>query len=286
MKKLITINSLSGGKTSSYLAVNHPASVEMFAIVCIEDHNAAGWLKKDKKALQYANDKLEKYIPIYGEFRATAEDPYIIYTMMQLEQKIGREIVWVRGKSFEDVIKQHKALPNQVWRFCTTDLKLIPIFEYTYMNYGEDVLMRLGIRYDEKERAETISNEFKFPFSCNNYGKKKQNWKTVEWRNVEYPMIENEDTHYRVTQFWNNNTDVRFSEDSNCQMCFWKHIQQLRKNFESNPPIMYWAGIQELVKGNTFKKEISLLETKEIGIQQDFNFGGGAENCKSGWCRG
>lgn len=283
---MTTVNSLSGGKTSSYLAMEHPADVELFSMVCIEDHNAGGWLKRDKKALLYANEKLEKYIPVYGEFRATAEDPIIIYTMMQLEQKMGREITWVRGKSFEAMISDHKALPNQYWRFCTTDLKLIPIFEHCYMNFGENVIMRLGIRYDESERAETITNHFKFPFSCNLYGQRQQNWKEVEWRNVEYPMIVKKETNLVVNRYWQVSPGVIFPEDSNCQMCFWKDFQQLRKNFEANPSIMYWGAVQEVIKENTFKKEMSLLETKKIGIQQDFNFGGGAENCKSGWCRG
>lgn len=283
---MTTINSLSGGPTSSYLAVHHPADVELFSMVCIDDHNAAGWLRRDKKALQYANEKLERYIPFYGEFRATAEDPYIIYTMMQLEQKLGREIIWVRGKSFEKMIADRKAIPNQFWRFCTTELKLIPIFEHSYMNYGEDVIMRLGIRYDEAERADSITNNFKFPFSCNLYGQRRQNWLEVEWRNVEYPMIEKKDTHYKVKHYWEKENGVHFCDDSNCQMCFWKDAQQLRKNFDKNPQIMYWGAIQEVIQDNTFKKEMSLLETQKIGIQQDFNFGTGAEGCRSGYCRG
>ena len=283
---MTTVNSLSGGKTSSYLAVHYPADVEMFAMVCIDNHNAAGWLRRDKKALQYANDKLQRYIPYYGEFRATAEDPIIIYTMMHLEQKIGRDITWVRGMSFEEMIKKQSVLPNQYWRFCTTILKLIPIFEYCYINYGEDVLMRLGIRHDEMERAETISNKFEFPFSCNLYGQKRQNWKEVEWRNVVYNLIEDFITNYHVNQYWNNNTDVIFADDTNCQMCFWKDPQQLRKNFDKNPQIMFWAAIQEYMKDATFKKDLSLLDIQKLGIQLDFNFGTGAEGCKSGWCRG
>lgn len=280
-----TVNSLSGGKTSSYKAVHYPADVEMFSMVCIENHNAAGWLRRDKKALQYANDKLEKFIPFYGEFRATAEDPIIIYTMMQLEQKIGREITWVRGMSFENMINKTSVLPNQYWRFCTTYLKLIPIFEYCYMNFGNDVLMRLGIRHDEQERAQTINNKFEFPVSCNTYGQKRQNWEEVEWRNVEYPLIVDGVTNYHVNQYWQKKNDVIFPDDSNCQMCFWKDVQQLRKNFDKNPSIMFWAAIQEYMKDATFKKEMGLIDVKDIGLQLDFNFGTGAENCKSGFCR-
>ncbi|PAM96814.1 hypothetical protein B4N84_00250, partial [Flavobacterium sp. IR1] len=75
------------------MAVHFPADVEMFSMVCIEDQNAAGgWLKRRKDLMRYANDKLERFAPVFGEFKATAEDPSIIQTMMELEQKIGREI--------------------------------------------------------------------------------------------------------------------------------------------------------------------------------------------------
>ena len=283
-----TVNSLSGGHTSSYLAVHYPADVELFSMVCVDDHNVGRWLKYNKDLLRYANEKLERYIPFYGEFKATAEDPVIIQTMMNLEQKIGREIVWVRGDSFETMIKNKKGLPNQQWRFCTTILKLMPIFEYCYTKYGDDILMRLGIRYDEEERANTIDNTFDFPFSCNLHGQRRQNWKKVEWRNVEFPLIKNKVFHKQVHDFWRNNTDVTFADDSNCQMCFWKDFQQLRKNFdnERTKPIMQWAGVTEDIKGATFKKEMSILDTANIGLQQSFVFGTGAEGCKSGWCRG
>lgn len=236
--------------------------------------------------LQYANEKLERYIPIYGEFKATAEDPIIIQTMMDLEQKLGSEIVWVRGKSFENVMRSF--LPNKHQRFCTTEMKLAPIFEYCYPKYGDDVLMRLGIRFDESERADFITNDFSFPVSCKTYGQRRQNWKKVEWRNVDYPLISGKVTHKVIRDFWNISQDVLFAEDSNCQMCFWKDAQQLRKNFDNEriAPIMWWAAVAEYMRNGTFKKEMGLQQISKIGIQQDFNFGTGAEGCKSGWCRG
>lgn len=155
-----TVNSLSGGYTSSYLAFHYPADVELFAMVCIDDHNTGRYFRQNKDLLKYANEKLERYIPVYGEFRATAEDPIIVKTMMDLEQKIGREIVWVRGKSFEQMIKDQSAIPNQYWRFCTTILKLIPIFEYCYPKFGDEVLMRLGIRFYETHRKNDSGQSF------------------------------------------------------------------------------------------------------------------------------
>lgn len=283
---MTTINSLSGGKTSSYLASNYKADVDMFAMVCIDNHNAAGWLRYNKKLLQYANDKLEKFIPEYGEFRATAEDPIIIQTMMDLEQKIGRNITWVRGISYDVLINKMGFIPNQIKSFCTTKMKLEPIFEECYLNYGTDIEMRLGIRYDEPDRLEDIGTSFKFPVSCNLYGQCRQNHQEIEWRKLSFPLEEDKIMHPHVVQYWNDHNDVVFADDSNCQMCFWKNEQQLRKNFDKNPAVMSWAGVAEDIQGSTFKKDISILDIKKLGLQLDFNFGTGAENCKSGYCGG
>lgn len=88
--------------------------------------------------------------------------------------------------------------------------------------------------------------------------------------------------------FWYNENDVVFAEDSNCQMCFWKDVQQLRKNFDQPRvnSIMWWSAVQEYLKDATFKKEIGLIDVAKIGLQMNFNFGTGAEGCKSGWCGG
>lgn len=90
-----TVNSISGGKTSAYIAVHYPADYEVFSLVCIDDKNCK---PKDTLINTYVNLKLEKFAPEYGEFIATAEDDKTLYAMMDLEQILGREIVWVRGK--------------------------------------------------------------------------------------------------------------------------------------------------------------------------------------------
>lgn len=54
-----TVNSLSGGKTSSYIAVHYPADIEVFALCCIDSHNAGRDI--DKLLMQMTNDKLQKY---------------------------------------------------------------------------------------------------------------------------------------------------------------------------------------------------------------------------------
>ncbi len=281
-----TANSLSGGRTSSYLAVHFPADYELFSMVCIEDQNAAGgWLKRRPHLLKYANEKLERFIPQYGEFKATAEDPVTIQTMMDLEQKLGREIIWVRDQSFENLIKsKNNFLPNKRMRFCTTELKLKPIFEYCYTHLPLKVKMRLGYRFDEMERKEKATTKFSFPYQCSLEGKRRQKHKTIDWRICDFPLIDEEPTiHPQIINYWKNNTDVVFPSDSNCQFCFWKDPQQKLINFKNNPAIMYWAAIQEEIIGNTLSDNISLLQNASISEQLDF-FGGTGSGCTSGMC--
>lgn len=86
-----TVNSLSGGKTSSYIAVHYPADYDVFALCCIDSHNAGRSI--DSKMKQRVNDKLQKYCSHYPEFVATSEDSKILQVMFDLEQMTGREII-------------------------------------------------------------------------------------------------------------------------------------------------------------------------------------------------
>ena len=279
-----TVNSLSGGKTSSYMAIHYPADIEIFSLVCIDCHNAAGTLKKDRKLIQRINDKLEHYIPQYGDFVATAEDPKTVKVMFDLEQKIGREIKWVRGPSFEKMMDKKSAVPNRQWRFCTYELKIKPIFEYLFMNTSLPVEMRCGYRFDELERKESFTNLTKFSNICEvkSNGKWQHRWQELEWRKGSFPLIEDHITHLHIQSFWKTEK-IEFPEDSNCQFCFWKQVQQLRKNFDTNLAIMQWASIQEILRDRTFKKENTLEQSKKVGLQLDFKFGTGS-GCQAGFC--
>jgi len=276
------VNSLSGGKTSSYIAMNYPADLELFSLVCIDDHNAGGPLKKDRKIIQRVNDKLQKYCSHENEFVATAEDPKTIYAMFDLEQLLGREIIWLRGMGFEQMMDYKKAIPNMAWRFCTSEMKMKPIFEFLYKYHELPVKMRIGYRYDEMERKDNFTDSFKFVKSTKTYGQKRQEWDEIVWREGDFPLIDNKIFHKDILDFWAN-YNIDWPLDSNCQNCFWKQPQQLRKNHDTNPSIMMWAAIQEIVRGNTFKKEITMLKASKIGLQEEFNFGTGS-GCQAGFC--
>jgi hypothetical protein len=264
-----TINSLSGGKTSSYMAAHYPADYEIFALVTLEDTNCT---PKDLGLVKKVSDKIGR------QFIATAEDDKTLVVMLELEQKIGREIKWVTGISFDALNKKRKALPNRMWRYCTTELKMRPIFDWWLQNISEKVHMNIGIRYDEAERAEKIQNSFKG--IVGSIGSRNK-WEEIEWREAKFPLIENKIMHPSVIS-WANSTGLQFPADSNCVGCFWKSINQLRKNWEDNKEKMEWFSEQESA-GNRWKKEMKYKSILNVGLQKDFEFGEGA-GCNAGFC--
>lgn len=278
-----TVNSLSGGRTSSYLAANYPADIDIFSLVVADCHNSNHRFRKDKKLVQMVNDKIKKHSLNKNEVISTPEDINTIKIIFELEQFIGREIKWVRGISFEELIAFKAAIPNQAMRFCTFLLKIVPIFEYLKSKDLHFVDMRIGYRYDEQERKDDFTNHIKYVDSVNLFGKFRNKWKTIEWRKGSFPLIEDKIIHPVIVDFWKPHKNFVYPDDSNCQMCFWKQLPQLRKNFDTNPSIMKWAGVQEAIKGNTFKKEMNLFKVAELGLQLDFILGTGS-GCGSGMC--
>ena len=265
-----TVNSLSGGKTSSYMAVHYPADYEVFALVTIEDVNCK---PKDEAFIKFVSDKIGK------EFIATAESDLTLKAMIDLEQKIGKGIIWVTGKTFEGLNKSRKSLPNMQWRFCTTEMKMRPIWDWWFKNIGEKIKMGIGFRYDEMERADRLSTSFK-GIVGRSKNDTQNKWEEIEWREGYFPLIENKIIHYQVKQ-WADKSGIVFPADSNCVGCFHKSLQQLRKNFENEPEKMQWFSDQE--KKARWKKEMKYSQIKKIGLQTDFIFGEGS-GCDGGYC--
>ena len=104
-----TVNSVSGGKTSAYVAANYPADIDVFSLVRIEDQNC---LFKDQKLRQAVEDRIQ------APFIGTAEDDTIVRTIFDLEQFIGRPITWITGPTFAALVERKGGyLPNRVSRY-------------------------------------------------------------------------------------------------------------------------------------------------------------------------
>lgn len=280
MAKIKTVNSLSGGKTSSYIAANYPADYEIFSLVCINDKASA---PKDKSIIKYVNEKLgDKFINQYGEFIATAEDDKTIIAMRDLEQIIGKPIIWLRGASFDEVIDSgtHTWLPSWARRYCTEKLKMLPIFLWAFNEIGVKCQMRIGFRFDEFSRQERFFNgsdptNFSIPVSCRTYGKKLQKHEKFKWRDCSFPLIRDGIKHEQIIDFWKGEkgliTDadgskrqIEFPIISNCVGCFHKKVDTLSIMWNQHPEKMRWFSSQEKKNMGTWLDSKILYET--IGL--------------------
>lgn len=279
MKK---VNSLSGGKTSSYIAANYPADYNVFSLVRTDDQNC---LFPDKKIRQIVSDKIGK------EFVGTLEEDAIIYTMLDLEQYIGKKIDWVSGITFDEIVEKKRGwLPNKLHRYCTTNLKLIPIFEWWYKNINNPVEMRIGYRANETKRAIRMNEkrnkngllEIKATISKHPNGRNK--WEIFEWQNPTFPLIDDNIRKDTIEEFWKDKP-VRFAWMNNCVGCFHRNEILLKRMFEKNPNKMQWFANQEIGRNGkgTWKTGITYEKIKNHKMQiqlfdDDFN------DCDSGYC--
>jgi len=267
---MITINSLSGGKTSSYLAKHYKADYNIFALVKIDDVKCT---PKDKALVKFISDKIGQ------QFIATAEKDITLRAIIDLEQLIGNEIIWVSGLSFDKIILKNNRLPNYLRRYCTTEMKMRPIFDWWYKNINKKVKMGIGYRYDEKERADRLTTTFK-----GITGKRgtRNKWEELEWREGFFPLINDKINHFHVKK-WADTTNLTFPLDSNCVGCFHKPLQQIRKNWDLEPEKMQWFANMEKINKGRFQTNFTYQKAKLIGLQNEFNFGTGS-GCQGGFC--
>jgi hypothetical protein len=277
-----TVNSISGGKTSSYLAKHFPADFNIFSLVRIDDKDNL-WMKgKDEKTRQIVSDKLGI------EFIGTAEMDEIIYTILDLEQFIGSEITWVTGKSFEEVIKQNYGyLPNKMTRYCTVEMKLKPIFNWLKDNTELPVEMRIGFRPNEISRAETVlkrADENGIEFFNTIIGKRKtQNkWGLVPYRKVTFPLIENNIQKDIIYNYWNDK-NVRFAYRNNCVGCVNRQPLMISHMASKDIDKVKWFDKQEQITGNRFLSDVSFNQILNFGTQSSF-FDDDFNECDSGFC--
>jgi hypothetical protein len=276
-----TINSLSGGKTSSYVAANYKADSDVFSLVRTIDKNC---LFPDKKLRQMVSDKLGL------EFIGTLEEDTIVKTIFDLEQFIGRKIDWVSGEPFDNIITTSnnvKYLPNKMARFCTTKLKTIPILNYVYDKFKEPVYMRFGFRANEVNRAYKMlekTDDEGFTIVKATFTKLKdgrQSWAKYRYCKPLFPLIDDNIYKDNIEEFWKNKP-VRFAYMNNCVGCFWRSPLLLKKMSEKEPNKMEWFANQETKKArwrsDVFYKDVINWKSQIELFDNDFN------ECDSGYC--
>jgi hypothetical protein len=280
---MIQVNSLSGGKTSSFIASNYPADYNVFALVRTNDKKC---LFPDAKIRQMVSDRIGK------EFIGTLEENAIIYTMLDLEQFIGSKIDWVSGKTFDEIINLHgDFLPNIMTRYCTTDMKLQPIFDWWLKNINEPIEMRIGFRANEQSRAKTMiekTNEFGLSEFKHITGKskngKRNKWSLTGWQKPSFPLIKDGIFKDKIEQYWKDKP-VRFAYMNNCVGCFHRSPALLKLMSEKHPEKFDWF-INAEKDGNvkrTFKNGTNYQKIKD-SFKQTQLFESDFNDCDSGFC--
>lgn len=294
---MITVNSISGGKTSAKLMVDFPADYNIFQLVRTNDPNCK-WMKgKDEKTRKLISDRINI------DFNGTLEDDEIIYTILDLEQFIGKEIkINTSQYTFEQLIQSrgNRYLPSPIRRYCTEVLKIDVAFEWWQKQFnGEIIEMRVGYRANEMNRMKSMlekCDKNRILYQNVVIGKKETKkgvrnvWSKVAWQKPVFPFIEKKPTFKdEIFQYWIDKP-IRFAEFNNCVGCFHRDILLLRYQFEKNPEKMeLFASFERNRKYNgdtlmggkydslTYDKIKKMLKNTIITID---DLGG----CDSGYC--
>tara|TARA_B110000908_G_scaffold165304_1_gene214555 strand:- start:554 stop:1195 length:642 start_codon:yes stop_codon:yes gene_type:complete len=211
--------------------------------------------------------------------------------MLDLEQFIGSKIDWVSGKTFDDAIiktkKGTKYLPNKVARYCTTELKTMPILHWMYDVIKEPVIMRFGYRANETRRAVKMmekTDEDGFTKVKTTFTKLKDgrnSWGEYKYCKPEFPLIKDQIYKDNIEKFWEHK-DVRFAYMNNCVGCWWRSPLLLKKMHTKHPNKIQWFADQETDKSK-FKSDVKYSDiikwkTQTELFDDDFN------ECDSGYC--
>lgn len=267
---MISVSSLSGGKTSSYMAVHYPTDYNIFALVTTSDKKC---IFPDSKIRQIVSDKIGK------EFIGTLEQDDIIYTMIDLEQILGKEINWVSGKNYDDIILRSNGknyLPNVTQRFCTTELKIRPLFDFCKNKFNSPVIMNIGFRANEMRRANNMMKK------TNSDGLIKFN--NFYWQKPQFPLIENKIFKDKIIEYWKDK-NVKFAQLNNCVGCFHRNEILLKYMSIKHPNKFDWFCNQEKsgYNNSTFKKGITYKKIKEFNLQYEL-FDDDFSSCDTGYC--
>ncbi len=285
LDKRETWTSVSGGKTSAYLAAEYPSDRLIFSLVRIEDQRCAF---PDLVVKRQIEDRIQK------DFIATAEEDMIIYTILDLEQHLGREIKIVTGITYDEVIRTKGGwLPNKLHRYCTTWMKIIPIFEY-WLSLGIDpVNTNIGYRANEISRIERMNErrndegligiEYSLEKHVGGAHDGKNKWETIYYSNPQFPLHADGIFKDKIEEYWRGKP-VRFARKNNCVFCFHRNPMLLREYWNLEPNKMQWASDQEMPGKGTWRSDCSYEQIKNFKPQLKLSFSDVDDECDDGAC--
>lgn len=143
------------------------------------------------------------------------------------------------GEPFAELIAERRYLPNAVARFCTAELKVLPIAAWARAQGFEAWRNVVGLRRDEASRVAKVRAR---------NATSAQEWETV------CPLYDARVTRADVTAFWRaQGFDLALkSYEGNCDACFLKGDRIRARIVRERPDLAAWWIAQERRVGGTF----------------------------------
>jgi hypothetical protein len=249
---MISVNSVRGGRSSTYMALHYPSDLYIYACVLTDD---IATVIPDKSLRSYCQGKLPNHD---WDKSANREAWQNLANMRQLEQLLGKEIIWVSAEySFDGMLENHSFLPNSRARFCTTQLKIEPIYRYLYSRFAQGVIVnpknntqdatnlepfyvQIGFRYGEEKRTDNQCLPIAIPSHCSLQGQKRTRWITTKNLRVSaYPLIENQVDAVAISA-WANNSAFSFPAITDCDFCFFRTKSEIMAQTIAYPERAKW----------------------------------------------
>ena len=166
---------------------------------------------------------------VWLEYRASAEKFAVV----------NYETANRDGKHFGDLITKRKFLPNPIARFCTSELKVIPIRRYMESIGYSEFATAIGLRHDEPRRVAKVKADLE--------------------RDIQAPLFDAGADEETVLEYWRkNHFDLQLPNNDkafgNCDLCFLKSQSRIERVIEESPDTAQWWIDQEN-KGGTFRND-------------------------------
>ena len=177
------------------------------------------------------------------------ERPETLEFVRECSKRWGVEVHWVeRPGKFEKLIEDRSYLPNGVARFCTSDLKVIPISDFMVARGFDFWSMVIGIRADEPGRVSRMRQ------------KEEKQW------DYDLPLASAGVSESDVMDFWDSQPfDLGLAPgEGNCDLCFLKGKKNLVSLVIDRPDLAEWWIEQEDKIGGTFRSGLTYRKIAEI----------------------
>ena len=144
------------------------------------------------------------------------------------------------GQPFAALIGRKNYLPNPIARFCTSDLKVIPMRKAMQKRCLPDFTTVLGLRADEERRVAKLRNDPE--------------------RDISMPLADGGVTREDVLAWWKRQPfDLRLPNDDpafgNCDLCFLKGMARVERVIRAEPERASWWAAQEMAISARFRKD-------------------------------